>query len=105
MASRVALDLPYWYWVMRLAPYRLIRMAIKMACEAAARFSVVDFLCCITVDKYQNLTARYTIVRYYVFSNIVYDGGPLTAMYAIVATVVDGERAIVVIYREAAEIN
>ena len=80
-------------------------MAIKMACEAAARFSVVNFLCCITVDKYQNLTARYTIVRYYVFSNFVYDGGPLTAMYAIVATVVDGGRAIVVIYREAAEIN
>jgi len=55
VASRVALDLPYWYWVIRLAPHRLIRMAIKMACEAAARFSVVDFLCCITVDKYQNL--------------------------------------------------
>jgi hypothetical protein len=29
LASRVALDLPY--WVMRSAPYRLIRMAIEMA--------------------------------------------------------------------------
>jgi hypothetical protein len=29
VASRLALDLPY--WVMRLAPYRLIRMAIEMA--------------------------------------------------------------------------
>jgi hypothetical protein len=31
VASRVALDLPY--WVMRLAPYRLIRMSIEMARE------------------------------------------------------------------------
>ena len=29
VASRLALDLPY--WVMRSAPYRLIRMAIEMA--------------------------------------------------------------------------
>ena len=36
MASRVALDLPY--WAMNSAPYRLIRMAIKMASEAAAFF-------------------------------------------------------------------
>ena len=66
MASRVALDLPY--WVMRLAPHHLISMAIEMVREAAACFSVVDFLSCITVAKYQNsshykLTARYTIVR------------------------------------------
>jgi hypothetical protein len=31
VASRVALDLPY--WAMHLAPYRLIRMAIEMASE------------------------------------------------------------------------
>jgi hypothetical protein len=36
VASRVALDLPY--WAMRLAPYHLIRMAIEMASEAAAFF-------------------------------------------------------------------
>jgi hypothetical protein len=39
---RVALDLPY--WAMCLAPYRLIRMAIEMASESAAFFSVVDYL-------------------------------------------------------------
>jgi hypothetical protein len=49
VASRVALDLPY--WVMRSAPYRLIRMAIEMASESAAFFSVVDYLSCITVAK------------------------------------------------------
>ena len=31
MASRVALDLPY--WAMRSVPYHLIRMAIEMARE------------------------------------------------------------------------
>jgi hypothetical protein len=36
VASRVALDLPY--WAMRLAPYHLIRMAIEMASEAGAFF-------------------------------------------------------------------
>jgi len=36
---------------MHLAPFRLIRMAIKMASEAAAFFSVVDYLSCITVDE------------------------------------------------------
>jgi hypothetical protein len=49
VASRVALDLPY--WAMCLAPYRLIRMAIEMACEAGPFFSVVNFLSCITVAK------------------------------------------------------
>jgi hypothetical protein len=34
---------------MRLALYRLIRMAIEMVREAAARFSVLDLLSCITV--------------------------------------------------------
>ena len=50
MASRVALDLPY--WVMRSAPYRLIRMASEMASESAAFVSVVDYLSCITVAIY-----------------------------------------------------
>jgi hypothetical protein len=49
VASRVAQDLPH--WAMRSAPYRLIRMAIEMASEAAAFFSVVDYLSCITVAK------------------------------------------------------
>jgi hypothetical protein len=39
------------YWVMRSAPYHLIRMAIEMASKAAAFFSVVDYLSCITVAK------------------------------------------------------
>jgi hypothetical protein len=41
----------------------------------------------------------------YLVSSFTYDGGPLMAMYAIVVTVVDGRRVIVVIYREAVEIN
>ena len=48
-ASRLALDLPY--WAMRSAPYLLIRMAIEMASESAAFFSVLDYLSCITVAK------------------------------------------------------
>jgi hypothetical protein len=36
---------------MRLAPYRLIRMAIEMASKVGAFFSVVDFVSCITVAK------------------------------------------------------
>jgi hypothetical protein len=31
--------------------YRLIRVAIEMASESAAFFSVVDYLSCITVAK------------------------------------------------------
>jgi len=49
VASRVALNLPQ--WAMRSAPYRLIRMAIKMASESAACFYVVDYLLCITAAK------------------------------------------------------
>jgi hypothetical protein len=45
VASRVALDLPY--WVMRSAQYRLIRMAIKMG----PFFSFVNFMSCINVAK------------------------------------------------------
>jgi hypothetical protein len=37
--------------MMRLAPYRLIRMAIEMASESAAFFSVFGYLSCITVAK------------------------------------------------------
>jgi hypothetical protein len=49
VASRVALDLPY--WAMRSTPYRLILMAIKMAREAGPFYSVVNFVSCITVAK------------------------------------------------------
>ena len=49
VASRVALDLPY--WAMRSASYRLTRMAFEMARKAGACFSVVDFMSCITVAK------------------------------------------------------
>jgi hypothetical protein len=41
VAFRVALDLPY--WVMRLALYRLIRMAIEMASKATAFFLLLIF--------------------------------------------------------------
>jgi len=49
VASRVALDLPY--WAMRSALYPLTRMAFEMAREAGASFSVVNFMSCITVSK------------------------------------------------------
>ena len=49
VAPRVALDLPY--WVMHLAPYRLIRMATEIARKAGACFSVVNFMTCITIAK------------------------------------------------------
>jgi hypothetical protein len=42
VASRVALDLPY--WAMRSAPYRLTRMAIEMAREAGS-FFLLSILC------------------------------------------------------------
>ncbi len=49
VASRVALD--QLYWVMRLAPYRLIRVAIEMARKTGQFYSVVDFMSCITAAK------------------------------------------------------
>ena len=49
MASRVALDLPY--WAMCSALYHLIRMAIKMASKVGPFFSFVDFMSCITIIK------------------------------------------------------
>jgi hypothetical protein len=49
VASWVALDLLY--WAMRSAPYHLICMAIEMASEVGAFFSVVDLMSCINVAK------------------------------------------------------
>jgi hypothetical protein len=68
VASRVALDLPY--WAMGSAPYRLIRMAIKMARKAGPFFSVVDFMSCITVAKRPccgqlKIKPSYNIVLYF----------------------------------------
>jgi len=81
VASRVALDLPY--WEMRSVLYRLTRMAFEMAREAGACFSVVDFMSCITVAK----------------------RGPLTLMNAVLAIIADCGRAIIEIIREVVEIN
>jgi len=108
VTSRIALDLPY--WVMRSAPYRHIRMAIEMAREAGPLFFFVDFMSCITVAKQPcygplKIKPSYTIVHYYVISKFIYFGGPPTAMNAVLAIIADGGRAIVVIYREAVEIN
>jgi len=69
VASGVALDLPT--WVMRLAPYRMIRIAIQTAREAGTFFSVVDIMPCITVAKRPcygqlKINPSYTIVVYYV---------------------------------------
>jgi hypothetical protein len=71
VASRVALDLPY--WVMRSALYHLICIAIKMASEVSAFFSVINFMSCINVVKqpcygHYKIKLSYNIVRYYVFS-------------------------------------
>jgi hypothetical protein len=46
-----SLDLPYWYWAMCPASYRLTHMAFKMARKAGACFSFVDFMSCITVAR------------------------------------------------------
>jgi hypothetical protein len=53
LEPRVALELPY--WVMRLASYRLTRMAFEMAREAGACFSFVDFMSCITIAKHDHI--------------------------------------------------
>jgi hypothetical protein len=55
---------------MRSAPCRLIRMAIEMARESAAFFSVVDFMSCITVAKRPcygllKIKPSYTIIHSY----------------------------------------
>jgi hypothetical protein len=72
VASKVVLDLVY--WAMRLAPYHLICMAIKMASTGGAYFYVINFMSCITVakqpcDGYGQLKVKpsYNIVCYYVF--------------------------------------
>jgi hypothetical protein len=57
---------------MRSALYRLIRMAIEMASKAAAFFSVVDYLSCITLAKRPcygilKIKPSYNIVHQYVY--------------------------------------
>ena len=110
VVSRVALDLPY--WVMRSAPYCLIRMAIEMAREAGPFFSVVYFISCITVAKRPSygllkIKPSYTTVCHYVYIQFIYYGDPPTpiAMNAVLAIIASGGRAIIVIYREGVEIN
>ena len=49
VASRVALDLPY--WTMRTALYRLIRMAVEMTAKEVFCFAIVDLLSCITIVR------------------------------------------------------
>ena len=71
VASRVALDLPY--WAMCSALYRLFRMSIQMAREAGPFFSVVDFMSCITIAKRTcyglfKKKLSYTTVHHYVLS-------------------------------------
>jgi hypothetical protein len=73
-------------------------------------FSVIDFMSCITVAKrpcYGQLKIKrnYNIVCYYVLTLLVYYGGRATSMNAVLAIYADGGRAIVVIDREAVEIN
>jgi hypothetical protein len=93
VASRIALDLPY--WAMHSAAYHRIRMAIEMAREAGPFCSFVDFMSCITVAKrpwYGQLKIKlsYIIVHYYVISKFIYFGGPPTAMNAVLAIIADG---------------
>ena len=109
VASRVALDLPY--WVMRSALYRLIRMAIETARDAGAFFSVVDFMSCsITVAK-QPCYGRLKIKpRYYCSSLLCVNlvcilWWFLTEMSAVLAIIANDGQAIVVIDREAVVIN
>jgi hypothetical protein len=108
MASRVALHLPS--WVMHLASYRLNRMAIKMARKGSVFFSVINFLSRIAVAErpcYGQLKIKpnYAIVLYYVCMQMVFHGGPLTAMYAVLAIIAEGRQAIIVFDREAVEIS
>jgi hypothetical protein len=58
---------------MRLALYRLIRMAIEMARQAGPFISVVGFISCITVAKRPcygllKIKPSYTIIHHYVLS-------------------------------------
>ena len=101
VASKVALDLPH--WAMCSAQYRLIRMAIKMACESGAFFSVVNFISCITIAKWPcygplKIKPGYnTVCYYYALIYSVYYDGPPTAMNAVLVVTVDDGQAIAVI--------
>ena len=69
-SSRIALDLPY--WSMRSAWYHLIRMAIKLAREAGACFSVINFMSYFIVSKrpwYGPLTAKRALLQLGNFTN------------------------------------
>ena len=95
---------------MRLAPYRMIRIAIQTAREAGTFFSVVDIMPCITVAKRPcygqlKINPSYTIILYYVLMWFVYYGGPPTAVNTVLAIIANVGQAIIVIYREAVEIH
>ena len=97
MSSNEALDVLH--RAMHLALYRLVCMAIELAREVGAFFSVVDFLSCINVDKRPsygrlNIKPNYTVVLYDILIYFVYYGGLLTTMDAILATIANGERVI-----------
>ena len=110
VASKVALDLPH--WAMCSAQYRLIRMAIKMACESGAFFSVVNFISCITIAKWPcygplKIKPGYnTVCYYYALIYSVYYDGPPTAMNAVlVVTVDDGQAIAVIIERQGKKVS
>ncbi len=62
VASRIALDLPY--WAMRSASYRLIRMAIEMTSEGGAFVWHCRFVA--MHNRRLKVKPSYNIVRYYV---------------------------------------
>ena len=69
MASRVALDLPY--WAMRSASYRLIQMAIKMASKVGPSSEALLEECGMhTIGHYIGVR-RETIVKYVVGCSIL----------------------------------
>ena len=83
-------------------------MAIKIAREVGPFFSFVDCMSCITVAKRPcllKINMSYNIVCYCVYIWFVYSGDPPTAMNVVLATIANGGRVIVVIYREAIEID
>jgi hypothetical protein len=78
--------------------------------QSRSIFSFIEFMSWITVAKRPcygplKLKLSYIIVHYYVISQFVYYSGPPTAMNAVLDIIVNGRRVIVVIYREAVEIN
>ena len=73
-------------------------------------FVIVDLLSCITVAKrpcYGRLKIKpsHTIVCYYVLIELVLFGHPLMAMDSVLATIADDGGAIIVIDKEAVDIN